>query len=213
MKPLAFASLVLAVLSCVAAPLHAQAVRSGGDNARALQLMQQLASERAALQADNAKLKDEVADLKKKLDKATTDNVSAAARTKNLQRESARETESKKQLTESLEKNRGQMQELITRFRETAQNLKSVEIERNELRSQLDLRNREYATCVDRNVGLYEINRETLDRLERRGFWSEVRDTEPFAQLSRARLENLIDAYRYRIEELKIERQKKAAAP
>jgi chromosome segregation ATPase len=224
MKPLAFPTsnrvrsrctrlLSLVIMSCATTPLYAQAVRSGADNARVLQQMQQLAAERTALQADNAKLKDEVADLKKKLDQATTDSAAVAARTKNLQQESALAVESKKQMAESLEKSRGQMQELISHFRETAQNLKSVEVERNELRSQLDARNRAYATCVDRNVGLYEINRETLDRLEKHGFWSEVRDVEPFTQLSRARLENLIDAYRYRIEELKVERQKKAVTP
>jgi type I site-specific restriction endonuclease len=216
MKPLAplrTSLLLLAITSCATTPLYAQAARSGGDNARALQQMQQLASERTALQADNAKLKDEVADLKKKLDKATSDGAAAAARTKNLQQESAQELESKKQMTESLEKSRGQMQELITHFRETAQNLKTVEVERNELKSQLDSRNREYATCVDRNVGLYDINRETLERLDKHGFWSGVRDAEPFTRLSRARLENLIDAYRYRIEELRVERQKKATAP
>lgn len=205
--------LLLAITSCATTPLYAQAVRSGGDNARALQQMQQLASERTALQADNAKLKDEVADLKKKLDKANSDSAAAAARTKNLQQESAQGLESKKQMTESLEKSRGQMQELLTHFRETAQNLKTVEAERNELKGQLDARNREYATCVDHNVGLYEINRETLDRLGKHGFWSKVGDAEPFTQLSRARLENLIDAYRYRIDELQVERQKKAAAP
>jgi hypothetical protein len=188
-------------------------VRSGGDNARNLQQMQQLASERTALQADNAKLKDEVADLKKKLDKATADAATVATRTKNMEQQSALELESKKQMTESLEKSRAQMQELVTHFRETAQNLKTVEIERNELKSQLDARNREYATCVDRNVGLYEINLETLDRLDKHGFWSGVRDAEPFTQLSRARLENLIDAYRYRVDELRVERRKKTVTP
>ena len=204
--------LSLAIL-CATTPAFAQAVRSGGDNARALQQMQQLASERTALQADNAKLKDEVADLKKKLDKATSEGAAATARTKNLQQATAQELEAKKQMTESLEKSRGQMQELILHFRETAQNLKTVETERNELRSQLDARNREYATCVDRNVGLYEINRETLDRLDKHGFWSKVGNAEPFTQISRARLENLIDDYRYRINELRIERQKKAVTP
>lgn len=216
MKPLAPVRsrlILLAIASCASTPLFAQAVRSGGDNARALQQMQQLASERTALQADNAKLKDEVADLKKKLDKVTADGATTAARTKNLQQESAQALESRKQMTESLEKSRGQMQELVTHFRETAQNLKTVEAERNELRGQLDARNREYATCVDRNVGLYEVNRETLDRLDKHGFWSKAGNAEPFTQISRARLENLIDAYRYRIDELRVERQKKAATP
>jgi type I site-specific restriction endonuclease len=215
MKPSVFTNrlILLAITTCATAPVYAQAARSGGDNARALQQMQQLASERTALQADNAKLKDQVSDLQKKLDKATSDSTAAAARAKNLQQESAQEVESKKQMTESLEKSRAQMQELVTHFRETAQNLKAVELERNELKGQLDVRNRDFATCVDRNVGLYEINRETLDRLDKHGFWSGVRDAEPFTQLSRARLENLIDDYRYRIDELHVERQKKTLTP
>jgi type I site-specific restriction endonuclease len=213
MKPFVFANrlILLAITTCATAQVYAQAARSGGENARALQQMQQLASERTALQADNAKLKDQVTDLQKKLDKATSDSTAAAARAKSLQQASTQELESKKQMAESLEKSRGQMQELITHFRETAQNLKAVETDRNDLKSRLDSRNREYATCVDRNVGLYEVNRETLDRLDKHGFWSGVRDSEPFTQISRARLENLIDAYRYRIDELRIERQKKAA--
>jgi seryl-tRNA synthetase len=196
---------------------YAQAVRSGGDNARAVQQMQQLASERTALQADNAKLKAQVDELKAKLDKGSAENAALSARIKNLETESNRGTESNKQLTDSLEKSRAQMQDLITHFRETAQNLKAVEVERNDLHGQLDLRVRELHTCVDHNVDLYEVNRETLDRLDKRGFWSALGNAEPFTQLARARLENLIDAYRYRIDELRVERQKKqtpaAASP
>lgn len=184
-------------------------MRSGGDSARAVQQMQQLASERTALQADNAKLKAQVDELKAKLDKGSAENTALSARIKNIETESKRGSESNKQLTDSLEKNRAQMQELITHFRETAQNLKAVELERNEMRGQLDLRVRELNTCVDHNVDLYDVNRETLDRLDKRGFWSALGNAEPFTQLARARLENLIDDYRYRIDELRMERQKK----
>ena len=207
------AALLFVLGLCTSATLHAQAVRGGGDSARANQQIQQLASERSTLQADNAKLKDQLEEFKKKLDKTSADSATLAARTKNLETESSRALQSNKLLSDSLEKSRSQMQELITHFRETAQNLKSVETERNELRGALDMRGREFRICVDHNVDLYEINRETLDRLDRRGFWSGVADAEPFTQLSRARLENLIDAYRYRIDELRVERQKKAAIP
>jgi type I site-specific restriction endonuclease len=213
MKPLTIAPLAILAALCAADSLHAQAARSGGENARAMQQLQQLASERTALQADNAKLKEQVADLQKKLDKVTTDGTGAAARMKSLQQQAEQQVESKKQMNESLEKSRAQMQDLVSHFRETVQNLKAVEVERNGVKSQLDARNKDYATCVDRNVSLYEINRETLDRLDKRGIWSGVKKSEPFTQISRARLENLIDDYRYRIDELRIERQKKPHLP
>ncbi len=190
-------------------PAHAQAVRGGADNARAMQEMQQLATERTALKADNAKLKDEVADLQKRLDKANAESATVSARAKQLEAVSAREAASGKQSADALEKSRAQMQELIAHFRETAQELKAVETDRNALRGQLEARNRDYGVCVEHNVGLYDLGREALDRLEQHGFWSKVSESEPFTQLARARLDNLIDDYRQRLQELRVEQSGK----
>jgi hypothetical protein len=195
--------------AAIIGPAEAQAVRSGGDNARAMQELQQLATERTALKADNAKLKDQVADLQKKLDKATAESSAVSARAKQLDAAAARGAESGKLASDALEKSRTQMQELITRFRETAQNLKNVETERNALRGELQVRDREYNVCVERNVGLFEVGREALDRLDQHGFWSKVRESEPFTQLARARLDNLIDDDRQRLKELRLEESKK----
>jgi seryl-tRNA synthetase len=198
--------------SAAIGPALGQAARSGGDSSRALQQMQQLASERTALQAENEKLKGEAADLKKQLDKANAETAAAAARVKQLEAAAGRGAESGKQAAEALEKSRSQIQELITRFRATAQDLKTVETDRNALRGQHDALSRDYAACVDHNVGLYQIGRETLDRLDRHGFFSKAGESEPFTQLARARLENLIDDYRQRLEELRVEQSKKTAA-
>jgi type I site-specific restriction endonuclease len=204
--------LIIGGIAAGAVPAQGQTVRSGGDSARAMQELQQLAAERTALQADNAKLKDEVADLKKKLDKAATEGAGALARAKQLELTADRGAESGKQAAEALEKSRAQMQELITRFRQTALDLQGVETDRNSLRGQLDTRSREYNLCVEHNVGMYDVGREALDRLDKHGFWSQARESEPFTQLARVRLDNLIDGYRQRLEELRVEQSKKNAA-
>ena len=201
--------LVVSGMAASILPAQGQAVRSGGDNARAMQQLQQLATERTALQADNVKLKDEVADLKKKLDKATTDGAAALARAKQLEIAADRGAESGKQAADALEKSRAQMQELISRFRQTALDLQTVETARNALRGQLESRGREYNICVEHNVGMYEVGSEALDRLDRHGLWSKVRESEPFTQLARVRLDNLIDGYRQRLEELRVEQSNK----
>jgi biotin operon repressor len=202
----------LCVGMAATAPVFGQAVRSGSDNARAAQQMQQSAAERTALQADNAKLKDEVADLKKKLDQAATAGAAAAARAKQSDAAVARAADSGKQVAEALEKSRAQMQELIARFRATALDLKTVETDRNTLRSEQDSLSRNYGTCVERNVGLYQVGREALERLGQRGIFSKVSESEPFTQIARARLENLIDDYRSRLDELRVEQSKKNIA-
>jgi len=206
------ARLALVLGCCVAASLTArgQTMRTGGDNARAIQQLQQLASERTALQADNAKLKEQVEDLKKKLDRAAAENAALAARKTALEADGGA-GQSGRQTSEALEKSRAQMQELIGRFRETALNLKTVETERAGLRAQLEARSRDYDTCVDRNAGLYQINLETLAQLEKQGFWRRAGEVEPFTRLARTRLENLIDDYRFRVDELRVQRAKAPA--
>jgi len=204
--------LFIAVIAVAVAPAHAQTARSGGDNARAMQELQQLTTERTTLKADNAKLSDEVADLKKRLEKATVEAAAVSVRAKQTEIAAGRGAESTKQANDALEKSRAQMQELIARFRETALDLKAVETDRNTLRGQLEARGRDYDTCVDHNGGLYDVGREALDRLDRRGFLSKVGESEPFTQLARARLDNLIDDYRQRLQELRLEQSKKTVA-
>jgi len=195
--------LYIGVLFVLAGGVNAQTQRTGDANARAMQQLQQLTGERVQLKADNDKLKQEVEGLKKELTAATKEQTSLQQRLKTAESTVTRETASTQQNTDALEKSRAQMQELVTRFRETATTLKEVESDRATARGQLQLRERELNTCVERNVGLYDLNKQTLDRLEKKGVWSSLTEKEPFTKIQRVRLENLIDDYRERAAELK----------
>lgn len=206
---------VLAIaLSGLSASLaaHAQTERSGNADARVMQQVQQLTSERASLQAENAKLKQELEQLKKDLQKSGADKTAAENRAKLLATTATRGEASSKQAEEQLERHKAQLQELITKFRETANTLRDVETDRDTTKSKLSAKERELTTCVDRNAGLYNLNAEVLDKMENRGFWSSVTEREPFTKLKRVELENLIDGYKYRADELKLEAQKQAEA-
>jgi chromosome segregation ATPase len=180
----------------------AQTQRSGDNNARAMQQLQQLTVERTQLKAENDKFKQEVDELKKQLAAATAGQSALQQKLKATEASVARDSATSAQSAESLEKMRGQMQELVTRFRETATSLKEVETDRNTARAQLQTRERDLNTCVDRNVALYDLNSEVLDRLEHKGVWSSLTEKEPFTRIQRTRLENLIDEYRDRAAEL-----------
>jgi cell division septum initiation protein DivIVA len=196
--------ILIASLALIASGLaSAQTQRSGDNNARAMQQLQQLSAERTQLKADNDKLKQETEELKKQLSTATSGQSSLQQRLKTAETSAAHDSAAAQQNTEALEKARSQLQELIGRFRETAQALKEVETDRNTLRGQLQTRERELSTCIDRNVGLYDLNKEVLDRLEKKGVWSSLTEKEPFTKIQRTRLENLIDGYRERAEELR----------
>lgn len=199
-------------LLIVSSPALSQTERSGNADARVMQQLQQVTVERAALQTENAKLKEEAEKLRKELQQASAAKTSLENRNRTLTTSASRDELSGKQTEEQLEKTRSQLQDLVTKFRETAQTLRDIETDRATIKGQLAMREREFKTCVDRNAGLYNLNAEVLDRMENRGFWSSLTEREPFTKLKRVELENLIDDYKYRADELRIEQQKQASA-
>ena len=204
--------LLLSAGACIFMSAQAQTTRSGSADARVMQQLQQVTAEKSKLQAENTDLKHQLDDLKKKLEKTSSEQSTLQQRAKALELAASRESASTQQNNDALEKSRAQLQELVTKFRETAQTLREVETDRNEVKSQLSSRDREFKTCVDRNAGLYFLGEEMLDRLEHKGVWASIRESEPFTQIAKTRLENLVDDYRGRIEELRIDRKAATAS-
>src|SRR5215831_12244239 len=139
MRYLLCISLAVALASPFA-NVNAQTQRTGDNNARAMQQLQQLTGERTQLKAENEKLKHELEELKKQLTTATSGHAALEQKLKAAEAGSARDAASNQQNSEAAEKLRGQMQELIGRFRETGQSLKEVEADRAALRGQLQVR-------------------------------------------------------------------------
>lgn len=193
----------LALSVVLAMTASAQTQRSGNDTARVMAQLQQLTAEKSQLSTENERLKKELEDLKSQLGKASSAQSAAEQRARKLEG-NTRDSAALQESNDALSKARTQTQELVGKFRETAQQLKDVESDRTEVRSQLTLRERELKTCVDRNAQLYIVTDEILGRMESRGSWQSLKDKEPFTQLSRTRLENLIEDYRYRVDELRI---------
>ncbi|WP_129779348.1 hypothetical protein [Peristeroidobacter soli] len=206
--------LTLGALSLLlASGAMAQVQRSGNDNARVMQQLQQLTAEKAAMQAENTKLKTDVDNLKAQLASAAAALSASEQRAKKVAAgATAKESAAAQELNDALTRNRSQMQELVTRYRETGETLKTVETERDKLRAETSTQQRDLKTCVDRNAGMYLLTDEILRKVEDRGVWSSLTDKEPFTRISRTRLENLIDDYRYRVDELRV-KDKTAVAP
>lgn len=200
-------AIVTVMLCLIGTATQAQTQRSGNADARVAQQLQQLANEKIALQAENNKLKQELEQVKAQLQKSASTTKELEGRNRALQAASNTRAGGDQQTEAQLERTRSQLQELVTKFRETAQTLRDVEMDRATAKSQLAAKEREFKVCVDRNAALYELNDEVLDRMEDRGFWSQLAEREPFTRLKRTQLENLIDDYRYRVEELRVEKQ------
>ena len=187
-------------------PAAAQVARPAGGNASAqvLQQYQQASAERAALQAENLRMKQELDALKAKLkatDRQLSDTRGSATRSQNALAAAQAAARSSEQ---ALEQNRARLQELITRFKDTTATLGGVETDRAQTRQQLVAMNAQYDLCAQRNFELYELNAQALDRLDHPGAFAAFTRIEPFTRLQRTRMENLVDDYRARALELRV---------
>ena len=203
--------MVLALLCLAAQPLLAQVERSGGGaSQKIMQEYQQLAAERTVMQT-------KLAQLQKDLDAAKAD-AAAAKKERDAMRAQvggataamAQAVSAKKTADEGLEQSKQRTAELVARFRETAVNLRDVETDRGKIRKDLAERSAAYDQCAENNLQLFEITAQVLDRYERVGLFTKASATEPFTRITRTRIENLVDDYRARAQEL---RTQKRAAP
>jgi len=198
--PLAF--LLLPGFAVLPTSALAQTARSGsgaGANAQAMQQLQQLASERTTLQSDIAKLKKQFEEVQKERDALKSREQALGQRVRSSDAAAASRVAATRESSEKeLNDLKGRSQELVAKFRETAQTLNNVEVDRAALQQTLLTRNGELNACVDRNAALFTLNGELLGRMEGASGWSRLARLEPFTQLKRIELENLADDYRTR---------------
>lgn len=185
----------------------AQTQRSGGgESQKIMQQYQQLAAEKTALQAQLAQMKKDLdtaqatlASTKKERDALKAGAGGAAAQL-------AQAAAAKDSAEKSVEQYKQHLAELVTRFRETATNLKDVEADRNQLRKTLEERNTAFDQCALNNLQLFEITNDTLDRYDHVGLFTKVGASEPFTRITRTRIGNLVDEYRERAEQLRVKK-------
>lgn len=200
---LAGLAMVLALIPAISG--MAQTTRGGGDvGARVQAVMQQLASEKAAMQADINRLKEQIAGLEKKLAKLQAENQSLSANVQRGEGEIAAARAARDRMTEGAQATEERMKELVAKYRELAENFRKVEAERNGLAAGLKARTQDLGTCSKANAELAGIAGEALDRYEKKGCFGALAQSEPFTQIGRARVKNIVEANQQKIEALKI---------
>jgi chromosome segregation ATPase len=170
-----------------------------------MQQMQQLASERTSLQAENSKLKQQLAEMTKDRDTLKSAQTASTSRVKASEAASAAALAQSNAQRESLEKDlkqtRDKMYDVVAKFREMAQQFHDTEVDRNTIRQTLATRDQEMKVCLDHNAALYKLNGEVLNRLDHQTVWSRVGASEPFTKIKRIELQNLVDDYQSRADD------------
>lgn len=190
---------------------EAQEARSGGAGASAalVQQLQQLASERTDLQAQNAKLQKDLDDARRERDTLKSGQAGVARRAQQseaavhqIQQDAAAR---QKAADENLARSKGQLDEIVAKFRELAQTLRDTETERNSLQQKVATQEHTLTVCSDDNATLYNLNTEVLDHFGHQSAFAGLMRAEPFTTIARTRLENAALEYKQRAEALRVQ--------
>lgn len=200
-------------VAAAAGAATAQTARSGGSaNAQVMQQMQELASERTSLQAENEKLKGELAAAKKDHDSLQASQQAIDKRAKDATAALAHTRSEHDAAEQELTQTKAKMQELIAKFRETIQKLRDIEAENTAAKQTLATRERDLTICIDHNQKLYRLDDEVLTHFEKQGAFSRMAQAEPFTKIKRVELENYIDDSRAHGQDLRVSAPARAAA-
>lgn len=194
-------SIIFVTFFLILNPAHAEVASRSGSNDQAQALIQQLGSERTRLTAENAKLKKQLKEAESKLESLEKDNETTSDKLNSVQSQLSSKTNLSEELTQRLSQAKTRMEEMISKYRETALTLRDKETESAQRAQEITRLDRELKSCATNNVALSKLGYEVLDNYENKGFWARAGQKEPFTQLKKVQIENLVDEYTYLIQD------------
>ncbi len=206
---------ILLILSLLATTAFAQEARRAGSDAsaRLQQQLQQLGSERTALQTENAQLKAQVAKLDKDAKAFSTEKDALTRRAGAAESKVSRAESGQQSVSSRLESTESRLNEVVGKYKELAEQLRVLELERNNLARQVAQDGQNLEVCAKRNVQLADVANEALDRYQNKGCFGALAQAEPFTGLKRAEVENAVEDYRQQIDTLKVPAAATPVAP
>lgn len=183
---------------CLFASLLFLVNQAGAEDAnmqRALQkaqfMLRQLNDEKFKLQAQVADLQKQVGELKGNLQE--TKSAAEIAKSK-MRRDYGSAIDDWKKQNEGLS---DEVASLKGRLANEIENGK-------ELGTKLKTQTHNFSVCYNNNKKLYAINEELLRRYKNKGFTDVAEQKEPFTGMKQVEIENLVQDYQYRLDDLKI---------
>jgi len=148
----------------------------------------QLAAENRALASEKQELQGKLAELEKKYHKLAKNSENSSTA-----------------LSERIDSLQQKLKQEAQAHGEASGSLQQMTDEKNRLfsiaRKQTDV----IDLCVANNRKLYAIDQQLLGKYEEKGVWSALIQDEPFTGMKQVEIENLVDDYQYRLDDLRVE--------
>jgi chromosome segregation ATPase len=195
--------------------------RRAREAARRIQLMQQqLAQEKAQLEQDKAKLEKDNADQGKQIKLLQAKLKRAEAGTKQTEtdvKQKAAEVDRLKAELEALSlkfvEQREKADKLADSYKASVETIRNRDAEKETLnartREQRDIIGRQaqlVQACEEKNMALYQLATDLLQRYRNKSVMDALKQAEPFTQLEKVKMENMLQEYAEKMDAKKIDR-------
>lgn len=174
---------------------------------RAQQLVLQLRQEKTALEVklagfaqEKATLAQEKEKLADEIDGAQNRAQSESAKRRQLQVALDAMTQEKQALQTQKNELDRRLGELTARQTSTENDLARSQEQKKQTESTLQTRDRQIASCEDKNIKLYQYGRDLITQCRDRSATDAVLRLEPFIRIKRVQIENLLEEYRDKLD-------------
>ena len=194
--------ILLVMLGLSLTETQAEVRRDAGaaDPVRKMQYMlRQLSQEKSRLEADNTRLNAE-------LGKQAREQEKLKNRLEKLEKKLARSKDSNQKLVSRVKQDNERMKEMIAKYRETVEKLRTANQDNQLLVNAVSERNQWIDQCQKKNTKMYALNVELLERYRNKDFADDALEKEAFTGLVAVELENQEQEYRFRLDDLKTPR-------
>jgi chromosome segregation ATPase len=148
----------------------------------------------AAAQKENSVLASEILELKKKLS-------DLGSKSGELEKKSGGQKRQFSELTEKYNETEKNLQQMTLQFAEASKSLQQLQIEKEQEQKQLS---GSVQLCERKNLQLFQISTELMDKYKSKGVFSALLQAEPFTQLEKVKMDNLLQEYRDKAEAAKV---------
>lgn len=204
-------SRLLVLCACVAftaIPAQAQSKKDQEQVRRLRQQVQQLQQAQDSQQAAAAKANQDKAaaeaELKKARDEAGAVKATASRRAAMLARDLQAATTERDDLRTRLADTQAQLEKASAALAQTRDRLAERDGQLGRLQADHQTQSASFDTCQTRNAQLYTLGSELLDRYANKGVREVLSTGEPFTQIKRVQLENLVDEYRHKLDQQRV---------
>jgi predicted RNase H-like nuclease (RuvC/YqgF family) len=140
-----------------------------------------LQAQLSAAQKEKGVLATQLEDLKKQLGELGTKSAA-------LEKKSGGQRKQLAEMTEKFQETDKNLQQMTQQYSDASKNLQQLQTEKERLSGEIQV-------CEKKNAELYRISVEMMDKYQSKGILSVLLQAEPFTQLERVKIQNLMQEY------------------